>query len=303
MEAWGLWLVGAVAAGVLAFVGFGAGMHHHRWTAYHRRKGLSLPPSPWAWLTAGSVDWLTLGWWHLAGFLRDGRLGPSSATGPLVVCLHGYTQNATNLWGLRRYLARHGRASAAISLTHRLAPMSWYAQRLEYGLEALLSTEPRVDVVAHSMGGVVLRVVLARRPEWAPRIRRVVTLGTPHRGTASSRGIPFVPEVHALRRRSALLAELPHLSELLPAAVMLSVAGTHDTIVYPTSSTRIPGTPHVVLSGLGHAGLLTRVEAMAAVRAHLEGTSPQGTHDTVEPSAQARADAIAPSAKSGASRP
>jgi pimeloyl-ACP methyl ester carboxylesterase len=118
---------------------------------------------------------------------------------------------------------------------------------------------------------VIARLVLSRRPDLAERLRRVVTLGTPHRGTAAARGIPLLPEVRALKRRSELWRSLPELSELLPHAKIASVAGTHDTIVYPVSTALIPGADHVVLDGVGHAGLLTRPHAIDAVLTHLDG--------------------------------
>jgi pimeloyl-ACP methyl ester carboxylesterase len=147
---------------------------------------------------------------------------------------------------------------------HRLAPVSWYLRRLERAVERAVGLDPEgIDVVCHSMGGVLLRSVLARRPDLARRIRRVVTLGSPHRGTAAARGIPWLPEVQALKRRSAFLAGLPSLSALVPRAV--TVAGTLDTIVYPVDTALEDGAEHVVIPA-GHAGLLTRPEAVAAVR-------------------------------------
>lgn len=255
-------------------VGGGAGLwlHHHRFDRYHRRKGLRTPAAFGRWALAEARDFGVLGWWHLRAFLRDGWRAPTEVRGRPVVCVHGYTQNATNFWGLRRVLERKGRPTVAISMLHRLAPIRWYARRLERRLEALIARSPDgIDVVAHSMGGIVLRMVLAARADLAAAVRTVVTLGSPHRGTAAARGIPLLPEVRALKRRSALWADLPELTALVPHARVVAVAGDADTIVYPVDTSLVPGAEAVVLRGIGHAGLLTRPRALAAVRRALRG--------------------------------
>lgn len=248
----------ACAAGASGLV-----WHHQRWVAYHRRKALPLPASGPSLLAVEAVDGLRLGWWYAVGAFRDGPRAPAQVTGRTVLCVHGYTQNGSNFWGIRRALEAAGRPTVAFSMWHRLAPLPWYLQRLERALERAVRLDPGgIDVVCHSMGGVLLRGVLHRRPDLAQHVRTAVTLGTPHRGTAAARGIPLLPEVQALKRRSAFLRSLPPLPALVPQTV--TVAGSLDTLVYPLSSALEQGAEHVVVRA-GHAGLLTRPEAVDAV--------------------------------------
>jgi pimeloyl-ACP methyl ester carboxylesterase len=263
----------AVAGWVGFFVALWAVLvwHHRRWVAYHERKGLSVPATGPEVLWAELVDGVRLVVDYLRGLFRDGLRRPAEVRGAPVLCVHGYTQNGTNFVRIRQVLEAEGRPTLAISMWHRLAPMSWYLARLERTLEHAVGLDPDgIDVVCHSMGGVLLRAVLSRRPDLARSVRTVVTLGSPHQGTAAPRGIPWLPEVQALKRRSSFLAELPSLPELVPQAV--TVAGTLDTIVYPVSSALAEGADHVVIAA-GHAGLLTRPEAVEAVRRALVGRS------------------------------
>jgi triacylglycerol lipase len=255
----------AIIAGAAAL---GVYVHHRRFVGYHRFKGLPAPTIGfWRWLAADIRAFTTLAWWHVRGFLRDGLRTPSPTHGRPVLCVHGYTQNATNFHGLRRVLERAGRPTIAVSLWHRLAPIGWYAHRLERRLERLAREFPDgIDIVAHSMGGVVLRMVLAAREDLRGVVHTVITLGSPHRGTAAARGIPLVPELLAMKRRSALLAGLPSLTELVPHGRVVAIAGDADTIVYPVDSSLVPGAEGVVLRGVTHAGLLTSSRAHAAVR-------------------------------------
>lgn len=254
-----------LAASISAVLGLW--IHHRRFVGYHTHKGLPVPATFGAWAASEARAWSILGWWHLRAFRRDDLRVPERPRGRPVLCVHGYTQNATNFWGLRRAVERMGRPTVAVSLFHRLAPLRWYALRLERRLELLAARFPDgVDVVAHSMGGVILRVVLAARPDLRGAVRTVVTLGTPHHGTAAARGIPLVPEVVALKRRSHLWRSLPALPDLLPHARIVTVAGDADTIVYPVGTSLVAGAEAVVLRGVSHAGLLTTPRALAAVR-------------------------------------
>lgn len=265
-----IWL--AVPALALGSAAVGLWVHHRRFLGYHAHKRLSHSVTFGRWLSAEARDFTVLGWWHVRGFLRDDLRVPSEPRGRPVLCVHGWTQNATNFWGLRRALERMGRPTVAISLFHRFAPLRWYARRLERRLELLAARFPDgVDVVAHSMGGVVLRMVLASREDLRGAVRTVVTLGTPHRGTAAARGIPLVPELVAMKRRSALWRDLPELPALVPHGRVVVVAGDADTLVYPVETSLVAGAEAVVLRGVGHAGLLTRPRAWAAVRRALRG--------------------------------
>lgn len=251
-----------VAVAIAVFV------HHRRFVGYHRFKGLPAPPTGlWPWVAADIRAFAILAWWHVRGFLRDGLRTPNPTLGRPVLFVHGYTQNATNFHGLRRVLERAGRPTVAVSLWHRLAPLRAYAKRLERRLEDLALRFPDgFDIVAHSMGGVILRIVLATREDLRAVVRTVVTLGVPHQGTAAARGIPLIPEVLALKRRSKLLAGLPPLTDLVPNGRVVAIAGDADTIVYPVESSLLQGAEGLVLRGVTHAGLLTTRRAHAAVR-------------------------------------
>lgn len=244
--------------------------HHRRFVRYHEFKGLPQQTAFGTWLRAETLGAGTLGWWYVTGFLKDGLRVPENAVSRPVLCIHGYSQNATNFVGLRRVLEADGRPTIAVSLWHRFAPLEWYARRLGQRIATLAAEYPDgIDVVAHSMGGVVLRMVLHAQPDLQQVVRTVVTLGSPHRGTAAARGIPLLPELVALRRRSTLLRDLPQLPDLVPNGRVVTIAGDTDTIVYPVETSLVPGAEAVVLHGIGHAGLLTSPESWEAVRSAL----------------------------------
>ena len=246
-------------------------LSHLRFIQYHRYKNIALPrltPGGFLRLHLGEVwAWLVLGWWTLWAGLRNGLITPDPVTGPPVICVHGFSQNGSNFWGIRRALYRRGRPSRALYLGNVGRSLQRYAPPLRRVLE---TGEGPVDVVCHSMGGVILRIVLRDNPEFAARIRRVVTLGSPHRGTAAPRGFAWLPDVFELSRRSPVLAALPTFEELAPHAQVTTVAALRDFIVYPGTSPLLDAADQVVLTGVGHAGLLVQRQAVDAVCNALE---------------------------------
>ena len=171
------------------------------------------------------------------------------------------------MWGIRRTLEKHGRATQAVTLGLPYRSADVYARSLARALRSLLAAAPgeQIDIVAHSMGGVVLRLVLARSPELATRIGRVVTLASPHDGTGVLQWIRFGPVYRMMGRGSAFLRTLPTFEQSAPAVRVTTIASRHDLIVYPVATAHLPGTRQVTVEGLGHLGMLTD----ASLREHV----------------------------------
>jgi pimeloyl-ACP methyl ester carboxylesterase len=98
-----------------------------------------------------------------------------------VVLVHGFLGDPTNFLALRAYLAGFGvRNFASFSYTPRL-DYQRLAVRLAAAIE-LVQAETgaaTVDVVGHSLGGLVARYLVEIAAEGAP-VRRLVTLGAPY---------------------------------------------------------------------------------------------------------------------------
>ncbi|MDP2308636.1 MAG: alpha/beta fold hydrolase [Pseudomonadota bacterium] len=262
-------IVALVAAAPVLIIGSWLVLMYLRRGAYYRYKQIEAPPLPMrSFVRYGlleGVAMLTLIWWRARAALADGRRDPRGpVTGPPVLCVHGITQNGSNLWGIRRALARRGRSTRAVSLGLFGRPLVAYVPPLERAFRELVAHAPdgRVDVVAHSMGGVVLRMMLAQHPDLAPHLRRVVTLGSPHAGTASGRGFPLGGAIRNLGRRSSLLSELPGFPL---SAALTTIAARHDLIVYPQETCHLPGARVIDFADVGHVGLLTRRVAIERV--------------------------------------
>lgn len=261
-------LLGALAFVVATFV---------RLIAYLRHKGLPRP-LPDEGLLPGLIGETAAVLRVLCARLRPARAGtarpaPSHLEGRPVLFVHGYFGAAPDFRALRRAVEARGRPTYAVGLGSLHAPIESSARVLVEHVMRLVDRyrdRDGIDIVAHSMGGLVVRRALMDHPELGARVKTLVTLGTPHAGTAATRGYVVGANVKQMRRRSSFLAELSPLEAVCPAARVVTVDAELDTIVYPRESCHLPCARQVSLPGVGHAGLLVHRRALATVVEALE---------------------------------
>ncbi|MBI1948010.1 MAG: alpha/beta hydrolase [Deltaproteobacteria bacterium] len=193
--------------------------------------------------------------------LRRGRRLAAPGGAPPVVLIHGLMADGTSMWGVQRALHAAGRNTVAPSLGGALRPIGSYAERLA---RVLSSTAGPIDVVCHSLGGIVLRATLEKHPALRARIRRVVTVATPHHGSGAARWLP-IPEARALVPGGAFITALPSLRALLPSAHITTLASRHDCVVYPHDTSRVEGAVTHELDDLMHAELIVDDDAVRLV--------------------------------------
>lgn len=189
-----------------------------------------------------------VGW----SLLRKGQRLPTPGGDPPVVLIHGLMANGTSMWALQRALHAAGRNTGAPHLGGALRPIAAYAERLAAFLER--SAGP-VDIVCHSLGGIILRACLEKHAELRPRIRRVVTVASPHHGSGAARWLP-IPEARALVPGGAFITALPSLRALLPGARITTFASRHDCVVYPHTTSQVDQATNHELDDVMHAELI-----------------------------------------------
>lgn len=187
-----------------------------------------------------------------------------------VLLLHGYVCNRGFMLPLRRYLHAHGVAAYSHNLEPVYADIDSYADGLARRVGELCAATgaDRLVILAHSMGGLVARAYL--RKHGARRVAKLITLGTPHHGTALAR-LGAGENGRQMVRGSDWLKRL---NETAPAVPTVSVFSYQDNIVAPQDSAVLPGATMVGLSGMGHISMPFSRRVREAALAEIRAASP-----------------------------
>ena len=112
----------------------------------------------------------------------------------LVLLVHGILRSTGTFSALEKALIETGFDAVAISYPSSRGTIEEHAEGLARLLDRQEGTET-VSFVTHSMGGLVVRHLLARERAWKRRIevRRIVLIAPPNRGSAIARLLEDVP--------------------------------------------------------------------------------------------------------------
>ena len=200
------------------------------------------------------------------------RLQPRGRGLP-VLLVHGYACNSGYWLPMSKLLTQAGISHYGIDLEPPGASIDDFVPQVRAGVERLCAEtgSKQVIVLAHSMGGLVARAYLRRHGD--AHIARVITLGTPHNGTALA---GFGPGSNALqmRRDSEWLAALAHTEADLQRQLFSSIYSVHDNIVAPQDSSVLPGARNLVFGAIGHVALGRHPEIMRCALLEIKTATP-----------------------------
>lgn len=199
-----------------------------------------------------------------------------------VLLVPGWGDHAPDLAALSRRFADSGWPETRISaVTFRDPVGSNRRNAEEVGIAVRLlqsrTGAERVDIVAHSMGGLAVRHYLQFNGG-ASQVRRVVFLGTPHRGTVAAilawgeGGREMVPG-------SDFLNELNEGNPVPDGVEALAIRSAVDLRVIPQSSAMLPGARNMEICCPTHPGLVEDEGTFEAIRQFLRA----GPDELAEP--------------------
>ncbi|MFD6339416.1 MULTISPECIES: esterase/lipase family protein [unclassified Streptomyces] len=200
---------------------------------------------------------------------------------PPVVLLHGLVDNRSVFVLLRRSLARHG-WTRLVSLNYSplTCDIRTAAEELGRHIEEIRARtgHRRVDVIGHSLGGLIARYYV-QRLGGDSQVRTLVTIATPHEGTAVVPLADAHPVVRQMRPGSDLIEELR-----LPApgcrTRFVSFWSDLDQLMAPALTARITHpdlqAENVLVSGVGHLAMTVHPGVAAGIRHALESPGLMG---------------------------
>ena len=200
---------------------------------------------------------------------------PSDGHRP-VVFVHGLGGHRGNFVPMRAYFRYIGRSRTysvgfAPDLNLDAMALSLRAAIAEVLERNQLPPDAQLDLVAHSMGGLVCRLAL-EDPQTAARVAHLVTLGTPHAGTHVAR---FASTGHTLDLRpdSEIVARLRRQvpwrgPPVLPR--LTALWSRADMLLLPASTGCVDGAENIEMEGFTHYSYLLHARAWRQVVAELE---------------------------------
>nr|WP_261991823.1 alpha/beta fold hydrolase [Streptomyces sp. or43] len=204
---------------------------------------------------------------------------------PPVVLLHGFIDNRSVFVLLRRSLARHGwHHLESLNYSPLTCDIRTAAELLGRHIEEICARtgHREVDIVGHSLGGLIARYYV-QRLGGDGRVRTLVTLGTPHGGTAVAPLAGAHPIVRQMRSGAAPIEELR-----LPApgcrTRFVSFWSELDQVIVPVEAACIDhpdlDVVNVRVTGVGHLALPVHPAVAAGIRqaldAHVSAQGPAG---------------------------
>ncbi|MFI6119861.1 esterase/lipase family protein [Streptomyces sp. NPDC051064] len=201
---------------------------------------------------------------------------PSAAdTRPPVVLLHGFIDNRSVFVLLRRSLARHGwHHLESLNYSPLTCDIRTAAELLDRHVEEICARtgHREIDIVGHSLGGLIARYYV-QRLGGDRRVRTLVTLGTPHSGTAAAPLAGAHPIVRQMRSGSDLIEELRR-----PApgcrTRFISFWSELDRVMLPVETACVDhpdlDAVNVRVTGIGHLALPVHPAIASAIRQALE---------------------------------
>ena len=198
----------------------------------------------------------------------DRLAGPGSHPPARVVLVHGIACNRAVWRPLLAALRFAGIEGVhAVNLEPLFADIDTHARNLLARLEAIGASPARpVAIVAHSMGGLVARAAL--REAKSGMIGRIITVGTPHHGTAIACRFRW-PSTRQMCCGSPWLLELNARQEARPGLPVTSLHSLDDNLIVPAGSAVLPGARSIELRGLGHLSLLCSPDVLRRIVAEL----------------------------------
>jgi pimeloyl-ACP methyl ester carboxylesterase len=262
-----------------------------------------LDPVPRATLTELLMAWLSECWIATVVFGWRQPFRPNAAPDSLVgarlkgqrgvVFIHGLVCNRGFWTPWLERLQGSGHAYVAVNLEPVFGSIATYVQTIDAAVKAMTQASGMPPVlVCHSMGGLAARAWLARQAGTghdAP-VHRIVTIGSPHRGTWLAR---FGQSVNAAQMRvgSPWLAELDDAFDSKPKSatgeagpLWLCWYSNCDHIVFPASSATLPDADNRLVRGAAHVQLAFVREVMDETLALLQlGSASNATSDESAP--------------------
>jgi len=178
-----------------------------------------------------------------------------------IVLVHGLGGHPGNFAALKQYLRLMGRKRIYSVDFGNAESLDVMAKMLQEIVQAVverneLGPEVKLDLVAHSMGGLVARLAMEHE-ETEARVGLLITMGTPHGGTHLARLAGRAPAVN-LRPNSELMERLASQpwQPRPDGPRLVALWSPADMLILPAEGAQAAGAENIELPGFTHYSYL-----------------------------------------------
>jgi triacylglycerol esterase/lipase EstA (alpha/beta hydrolase family) len=193
--------------------------------------------------------------------LSDGYARP-------VLFIYGYGGHPGQFVGMKAYFAARGRTRNYVLDFGNCESLDIQALHLKETVANILhrngiSETGQVDLVAHSMGGLVVRLALLDE-KFARRVGTAITMGTPHSGTTLAK---FLANrfTMSMRTDSDFIDSLGRYKLPEDGPRIVAFWSLADLIVMPPQNARWEGAENIEMRGFTHYSYLLSIRSWDAV--------------------------------------
>ena len=178
----------------------------------------------------------------------------TAAQRPGVVLVHGFLCNRAFWTPYMQALKAQGTPFIAVNLEPVFGSIDDYPAIIENAVQTLATrTQGPVHLLCHSMGGLAARAWLQRFKGYT-RVGRIITIGTPHHGTALSVASPY-PNTRQMERFSAWQQQLEQLETPGQQARFVCWFSPCDNVVLPASTATLHHADNRLVRARGHVDM------------------------------------------------
>ena len=234
-----------------------------------------------AWLREAITAPQVFLWWQPFRYLViPDNLSPNSFSNAQrgVVFIHGFFCNRAVWTPWMRQLLAQNRAFSSVTLEPAFGSIDAYTALVEAAVaKVTAATGLPPTLICHSMGGLVARAWLRQAESNEVRIHQVITIGSPHFGTALSTEKALLPftNTHQMQRLGAWTQQLAKDEPASRYAKFICWYSNCDNIVVPTSTAMLPGADNRLVTAQGHVSMAFNVRVMTETLALLDQKPPQ----------------------------
>lgn len=219
--------------------------------------------------------------WTMPFHAFSKRMAPQSDSLP-VLLIHGYGCNSGYWHAMSKALSKANITHYAINMEPVICGIDEYVPAIHEAVQRICSEtgHQKIILVAHSMGGLAARAYL--RVHGSEHITKVITLGTPHHGTALAH---FGVGLNTQQMRwtateqeglcSDWLLDLAASEDPSVYRLFVSIYSHHDNIISPQTSSRLEGAKNVEFHAIGHVALALDPVVQAQVIREIRSASSQ----------------------------